>query len=37
MINLLFLVRATQGRIQVVWGPWLKLEKGPFLHIYHCR
>jgi len=22
------------GRIKVVWGPWLKRRKGPFLYIY---
>ena len=35
MIILLLLVRATQERMQVVWGPWLKLRKGPFLHILY--
>jgi len=23
-----------QGRIKVVWDPWLELKKGPFLYIY---
>jgi len=23
-----------QGRIKVVWGPWLNLERGSFLYIY---
>jgi len=26
-----------QGWIKVVWGPWLKLRKGPFLYIGNCR
>jgi len=24
---------SSQGRIKVVWGPWLKLRNGPFLYI----
>jgi len=26
-------VDGRQGQIKVVWGPWLKLRKGPFLYI----
>jgi len=24
-------IPSSQGRVKVVWGPWLKLRKGPFL------
>jgi len=32
-----YLSTLVQGRIKVVWGPWLKLTKGPFLYIQNCR
>jgi len=33
----IFMPATSQGRIKVVWGPWLKLTKGPFLYIWNCH